>query len=946
MTFGRVNLDKVSIFIKKYTVMLIAICAFLVGQIMYIVGLKTLGIILIVLGIAVLSYFLFFSSVDISKINIRYIISGLSSPPAFALFSIISAFIAMRVIKVNGFLGLIFFIVSGVFLLFAKPADQKILQFSEIPHNTAPVEKWEFIGVGLLTVFVFGVRLWHLGTIPTGIQGHEGTIAAGYGQLKASYIAFIGDGLNWPTLIYYQGIFFADLFGAYVTSYRLPVAIWGGISVIAFYYLARRITSSVTALIFSVVYSVMQIFILFSRTAGVHVVCFLPNVLALSFVLFGMQKPERWWVFIAGGMAAALGLHAYWAGRTMPILFIFWFIWLFIFSRKDMPSIKNQAFFWIGFLIIAWPIIYVAIKRPDLYWGYMDGINPNKSKGILGYISTIFSMIPTYAGMFHIRSDMYWEFKLAYEPVFDVVMQFFFPIGLFMCALTFWKPLNAYLIAAFCAGMLAGILGGNNLQHPTTNRVIMAYPIAALFAAMAFERLRLALNPKNNKRIATVLIIIGAVIGLWSAQNGIYTFFERHMKHPALIAAEHPNGFFASLEAKKHKGMQVVTTHYIMDDNSAASLYFPEAKRVLWPYNFDGFLIMNEMQDYLFALHGHLEAYGQYMKKLFPHADLKDYMVDNLDNPYYGSKIMREAPWYNYQDAFNHYVYLCRVIVPKQDIIDFHGLVDGETGEQAGTMKSDFAEKNSGKKMTLSGAAILDSNINLFNEAQANTFTVKFILPWKNWMLSIDGSRREFGRPINLCRGTHFFTISGSVPGGAKGSLPLKVFSDGLNQNEAGIDVKTEELMSGYKIVGIRKPAGMKYSYILGDKTWDKKPEYVKQSIAPLMDLGYSALPCPISLKSEGWLTVDESGEYTFTGNECVKTVIKVGGVEVYNSINDSKKPSIVKPVMMEKNKRVRYEADYMVYYDHVYGRAYVNYKQGPSDKHAELMPFDWVSPY
>lgn len=929
-------MEKFFILIRKYLILIIAILLIIYGQKLFFLSKYLISIYFTATGFF-LFLFWWLGQVKISlKINLHFF---------SAVISIFSGLLALLLIKQSPSLGLFLFILSGIFLLFSKPADQKLLDFSDIPDKTKPIKLWEITGIIILIIFAFAVRIWNFDSIPPGAAGHEGIVANSYNILKSKYISFIGDGLDWPTLIYYQGIFFADLINKYITSFRIPIVLWGGLAVIAFYFVARRLTSPITALIFSFIFSVQEIFLIFSRMLGTHIVCFIPHILAFGLLVQAIDK-NKWWLFFAAGLSAGFGLHAYWPGRTVPFIFLFWFIWLFLFNRKVMPSIKNQLFFWLGFLIVSGPVLYVAITNPDLYWGYIKGIDLNQSKGIMGYLDTLKNRLPVYLKMFHIRSDIYWGFKTAYVPIFDYILQYFFPIGFFIMLFTFWKPVNSFLIAAFCAAMLPGILGGDNLGHPTTNRVIMVYPVASLFAAIAFERMRLALNQKSNKLISIGIVSIGLLLALWSVINGVNNYFNKYMQHPAVITSCDYINYLASKEVRVNKDKQHIITHFMIDENSRGFIFYSDNK-FLVPYNYDGFFIMNEHKDYLFTLQGHLEPMSDYMKKLFPNAAVKKYINDKIDHPYYKSGYLQQRPFLDWPDPFNKKVNMISIIVPQKDIIRFHDIIDNETRDTALAFKEDFGSRYAGKIKNFSGAFILDTNYSrLDEEYKANTFTVKFLLDFGNWDLYVDGINVKFNKEIILNRGTHFFTIKGKIPENFTGSLPLKIQAEGENLDETGRIIGKEDLIQNKKVIAIQKPVGMRFYYFENHSYWDGKPLFMKQEISSIKHVNYLKMNCPFSIKGEGVLEVPEDDNYEFSTGPYIYGRIYIDGDEIFNNFSNLKKPEIRKNIYLKKNMKYKLRVDYQFYCEVPVMNVFCIYVKKSNQNDDEILPFDWVAPY
>jgi len=76
------------------------------------------------------------------------------------------------------------FVFSGLFLLLAKPKNEKLFDYFKIPENPPESPKWEPWFVLALFIVTAFLRLYKLGDIPQAVGGNEGLILSNCGILK------------------------------------------------------------------------------------------------------------------------------------------------------------------------------------------------------------------------------------------------------------------------------------------------------------------------------------------------------------------------------------------------------------------------------------------------------------------------------------------------------------------------------------------------------------------------------------------------------------------------------------------------------------------------------------------------------------------------------------------------------------------------------------------
>ncbi|HPD19433.1 MAG TPA: glycosyltransferase family 39 protein, partial [Candidatus Goldiibacteriota bacterium] len=231
-------------------------------------------------------------------------------------------------------------------------------------------------------------------------------MAAHFPELEGrNYIPYMPDDqVNWSTFVFYLGLFFTKLFGYNIGSVRIPSAIFALLSVLAFYFLLRRITSPVTAALITPLFMANECFISLSRQFYPVTVLFLAPLLGAYFIIEGLHK-NKWYYFLLSGLAVGYSLHGYLSGRPIVLTFIIWLFVLFIIY-KNKNILKYSAVFLAGFAITALPVIWTSIVKPDVAWHYVHFTDPRKGADIFGRIDQFLDAIIPHLRLFYTGGDV------------------------------------------------------------------------------------------------------------------------------------------------------------------------------------------------------------------------------------------------------------------------------------------------------------------------------------------------------------------------------------------------------------------------------------------------------------------------------------------------------------------------------------------------------------
>jgi 4-amino-4-deoxy-L-arabinose transferase-like glycosyltransferase len=178
----------------------------------------------------------------------------------------------------------------------------------------------EVIAFSLLLLVAFGLRIAWLGTIPGNITADEADNLATIFKMQVTGEPGLF-GLDWkpqPAMSMYLFSAFMWIFGDDIFGMRMASAVLSTLALLPFYALARRVVHPVAALGGAALLATGLWYLNFSRSGweNVHVALF--SLTAAWALTVGLERRHLRW-FALAGMAAALGLYGYFAGRLILI---------------------------------------------------------------------------------------------------------------------------------------------------------------------------------------------------------------------------------------------------------------------------------------------------------------------------------------------------------------------------------------------------------------------------------------------------------------------------------------------------------------------------------------------------------------------------------------------------------------------------------------------------
>lgn len=219
--------------------------------------------------------------------------------------------------------------------------DKKTMISSNTKVWTWLKQNWPIILILLLASFA---RLFQLGKLPNGVLIDEAYGAYNAWALMTEgiddrgyafpvYFVAWGSGMN--ALYLYMGYFLFQLFGATITIYRIPQAIFGILSVLSMYVLGKELFSKKFGWLLAFLLAINPWHINISRFGLESNIAPAMFLIGLTLCIYGIQKKESF--LLLGTFFFGLSLYAY--AQTWIILPIFLVLFL-LFYYKRLPSKK------------------------------------------------------------------------------------------------------------------------------------------------------------------------------------------------------------------------------------------------------------------------------------------------------------------------------------------------------------------------------------------------------------------------------------------------------------------------------------------------------------------------------------------------------------------------------------------------------------------------------
>jgi hypothetical protein len=228
--------------------------------------------------------------------------------------------------------------------------------------------------------------------------------------------------------------------------------------------------------------------------------------------------------FALAGMALGATLWTYQSGRTMPIVFLAYGLYLAAFERETLHfQWKGIVIFLVVGVLIASPLFVYLATHPGVEVGDFktQSLQALQQSNWKPLVSAALGTL----GLFTVRGEIYWLHNIPGRPIFDVLIGALFYLGL-VAALVRWKRREyALLLLWLLIGLIPAMITDPPSHHRMANVMAAAYILPALGADWIRHSLALRFTPHASRFTLYALTIIGLVS--WAGFTTARDFFAR-----------------------------------------------------------------------------------------------------------------------------------------------------------------------------------------------------------------------------------------------------------------------------------------------------------------------------------------------------------------------------------------------------------------------------------
>jgi 4-amino-4-deoxy-L-arabinose transferase-like glycosyltransferase len=321
---------------------------------------------------------------------------------------------------------------------------------------------------------------------------------------------------------------------------RIPSAIFGVLTVLGIFFLAREIfkeEGQEKALLIGLVAAFFLAtsfwHINFSRIGFRAIIAPFFLIWGIWALLFALRKNKEWIFALLAGGIYGLGMHSYIAYRATPLILLgILFIWIPKVGTKNV--LKTGAFFILGAIIVFLPLGFYFMENPADFFGRTTQVSVFSSENPLNVLvgNTGKTIL-----MFFSHGDENWRHNLSGSA------QLFWPVGLlfafgFLATLMLGlknKNRRVLLIPALWlfVAALPVVISDEGIPHAL--RAILMLPPALLLAAWSTMEIHEWLRRKNiHPRPCAIL---GTLFCIAMATNSYYAYFILWAEAPETKAA-------------------------------------------------------------------------------------------------------------------------------------------------------------------------------------------------------------------------------------------------------------------------------------------------------------------------------------------------------------------------------------------------------------------------
>jgi 4-amino-4-deoxy-L-arabinose transferase-like glycosyltransferase len=329
-------------------------------------------------------------------------------------------------------------------------------------------ERLAYLALGFVALAAIVLRFWDLGSNPGGLYGDEAAEGLDAWRLlhqpgfHADFgVWFTSDGGREALFAYVVAAVF-QVFGATVLALRATAAAFGVADVLLIGHLGRRF--GIWVGVVAATWAAGSLWLIAVDRDGMRnamVPAF--GAVAMLALLRWADRPGRGSAALAGAVTSLAALYTYQPLKLLPVLVVVWVWWLRRVDRATYERLRSGLVFFVGaFLVVAAPMILVALTNPTNYFGRVASTSPFNpdvnvdSNPLVHLIRTI--------GMFGLTGDPNARHDVAALPLLPMPLTVVAAAGIWRLWRNRGDPGHAlflWSLPVFLAAPLLAIEGGS-----------------------------------------------------------------------------------------------------------------------------------------------------------------------------------------------------------------------------------------------------------------------------------------------------------------------------------------------------------------------------------------------------------------------------------------------------------------------------------------------------
>jgi 4-amino-4-deoxy-L-arabinose transferase-like glycosyltransferase len=428
------------------------------------------------------------------------------------------------------------------------------------------------------------------------------------------------------------------LFGVSILTLKLPAIIFGTLTVLGTYLLAKELFKKESlALIAGFLYATSYWAINFSRIS--FRANLLPFILVFTFYfMFRALRTRKFSDFAWGGFIFGAGIHTYIAFRVSPLILIMLFFSLLISKKSFLKEYwRHILVFAATMFLAAAPMLHTFFVHPEYFESRSDSISilsPTVNKGHV--IETFLESFSLSLIKYNFYGDQNWRHNYPPYPVLDPLVSLAFLFG-FLYSLTKFISLiirrfrkkerdehlviYTLLVSWFFVMLIPEFMTGEGLPHAL--RSIGTLPAVIIISSIVFNYF----IEKSQEKSRFYQKIILTMIILMLVSSSVFNFVKYHYfwaKKEKVGLSFNKNltdmaRYINSLPEEKEKF--VITSFNTIEKAPVEVLTYPHQVSFLFPSELDRIKPIDSRNMIILFTENNREAQEQLRQK-FPNLTL------------------------------------------------------------------------------------------------------------------------------------------------------------------------------------------------------------------------------------------------------------------------------------------------------------------------------------